>query len=304
MYQRTTFESAAKPETITAYSWTVQDARAAVFLLHGFRSHTEFNYLRSDSPMELCIYGDGKTSNDSSLIRELNLRGISVYGHDHVGHGRSTGLRAYFPTFRTLVDDLLTHISVIDKRDDLSNNNLPVFLIGHSMGGTVAIIAARDHPQMFAGILTSSAATEPPANMFGIVGRIQSALSGITSVLIPTAELVTMPKSINDDLQAMFDADPLNSTCGIRARVGREILDVYDDISKTAHKVSVPIFSSSGDLDTIVNPEAAIRFHEKVSSSDKTYLPAKGRWHNVFAEAGRENSWRIYADWIAARVEN
>lgn len=301
-YQRTTFESTAKPEMIAAYSWTVPDAKAAVFVLHGFRSHTEFNYLRNDSPTRLHIYGDGETDTDSSLIRELNLRGLSVYGHDHVGHGRSTGLRAYFPTFRTLVEDLLTHIRTIDKRDGLTTNNKPIFLIGHSLGGTVAIIAARDYPQMFAGIATSSAATEPPANMFGIVGRIQSALSGITSILIPTAELVTMPKSLDADLQAVFDSDPLNTSCGIRARVGREILNTYANISETAHTIITPFLSSSGELDTIVNPQAAKRFFENASSTDKTYIPAKGRWHNMFGEAGREEIWSTYSDWIDNRT--
>lgn len=301
-YQRTTFESVAKPETIAAYSWTVPEAKAAVFVLHGFRSHTEFNYLRNDSPEKLFIYGEGETDADSSLIRELNLRGLSVYGHDHVGHGRSTGLRAYFPSFHTLVEDLLTHIRIIDRRDGLSANNKPIFLIGHSMGGTVAIIAARDYPQMFAGIATSSAATEPPANMFGIVGRIQSALSGITSILIPTAELVTMPKSIDDNLQAVFDSDPLNSTCGIRARVGREILDAYADISKTIQTFTVPFLSSSGELDTIVHPQAARRFYEKASSTDKTYIPAKGRWHNIFGESGCEEMWTIFGNWISDRI--
>lgn len=155
-HQRMTFESTAKPETITAYSWTVPDVKAAVFLLHGFRSYIEFNYLCSDSPVRLCNYGDGKTDADSSLIRELNLRGLSAYGHDHVGHGRSTGLRGYFPSFRSLVDDLLSHIRIIDERDSLTENHKPIFLIGHSMGGTVAINAARDYPKLFAGIAVSS----------------------------------------------------------------------------------------------------------------------------------------------------
>lgn len=299
-----TFASTVPGETITAYSWTVDRPKGAVFLVHGFRSYVQYNFLRSDQPKpeHLCLYGEGATPEDSSLVRELNLRGLSVFGHDLVGHGRSTGIRAYFPSFAALVADLLVFVDKIDRDHNLSASGVPKFLIAHSLGGTIAITAARDHPTKFAGMALSSAATEPPAGMFGLLGRIQCTLSAITSALIPLTEIISLPKN-NDKLrQAMFEADPLNTQCGVRARVGYEFLRAYADIAATMHTVTVPFLTASGELDTLVNPAAAKRFYEAAASEDKKYHPAPGVWHNLLVEDGCQEIWHMFADWITERV--
>lgn len=325
------FASVYKPETIAAYSWTVDQPRGAVFIVHGIRAHTRFNFLRHDSPTSLCNYGaptnakleteteteiggggegegegedKGKElKKNSSMVRELNARGLSVYGHDHVGHGESTGERVYFPKFQTLVDDLLSHIRLIDAKHDLSANKLPVFLLAHSLGGTVAIAAARDHPTLFTGMALSSAATEPPANMFGIIGRIQSMLSGVTSALIPKTVVVPLPRNEDSLLQLIFEADPLNSpNLGIRARVGREILTAYKQIANTYHQITVPFITAVGERDTVINPAGAKRFYERTSSADKTYHLANNCWHDLLFEQDYEKIWKMFADWISDRA--
>lgn len=300
-YETHTFASATKPETIAAYSWKVRNPIGAVFLLHGFRSHIHYNFLRNDTPKTLHQYGEASTPTDSSMIRELNTNGLSVYGHDHVGHGRSTGLRAYFPAFQTLVTDLLTHVQEADARDSLKSNHVPVFLLAHSLGGTVAVTAALQNPTAFDGLVLSSAATEPPASMFGLVGRVQSALSFITSAIIPQTELLGMPKCEDKELQAMFDSDPLNTPCGIRARVGYEILNAYADIAAKTHSITLPFLTISGELDTLVHPDAAERFHNSAASTDKTLHAAKDRWHNLLVEEGREAIWEMITTWVVER---
>lgn len=298
-YSEATLPSAFKPQTIQTYRWIPPTTNAAVFLLHGFRSHARFNFLRNDLNDSLHKYG---TEAESSFIRELNSRNLAVFAHDHVGHGRSTGLRAYFPSFQTLVDDTLAHVRAVDSEFGFTNASTPIFLIGHSMGGTISIITARDNPTLFAGVALSSAATEPPANMFGLVGKIQRSLSGITSVIIPTAQLVALPKSIDADMEALYRSDPENCTEGIRARVGREMLNAYQDISSRIQEVSFPFLAAYGEFDTLVNPTAATRFCEKSSSTDKTLQCAAGRWHNLFAEKGREDMWKMFVEWVAARI--
>lgn len=304
-FESYTFPSVQQSETISAYSWTVPNPQGAVFLLHGFRSHTRFNFLRNDSPESLYQYGATDSTDpfpltpktNTSLIRELNLRNLSVFGHDHVGHGSSTGLRSYFHSFQTLVDDLLQHIHL----KILAHNKIPIFLCAHSMGGTTAIATALQHPSLIAGVALSSAATEPPANSFGFVGKIQYLLSGVTSLLIPTTVVVQMPKSDDGRLQMIFESDPLNSTIGIRSRVGRELIVAYNDIADSVKEMTVPFITASGENDTLVNPQAAKRFYERALSTDKKYFQADGRWHNLFAEDGCEDVWKEFADWIQER---
>lgn len=297
--EQSTRPSSVPGETLATYRWVPPGPPAgAVFLLHGFRSHARFNFLRHESVHAMQLYGD---AHGSSLVRELNERGLAVFAHDHVGHGASTGLRAYFPAFSVLVADAVAYVRAVDDELGFTQAALPIFLVGHSMGGTVAIIAARDNPGMFAGIALSSAASEPPESLFGLSGRIQLALSGLTSTLVPKMELLALPKSTDPELQAQFEADPLNCTEKLRARVGREFVDAYANISARIADIKVPFLTASGENDTLVNPAAAKRFHDGASSQDKTWFEAKGRWHNLFVEAGKEELWVLFADWIAAR---
>ncbi|KAI0563893.1 Serine aminopeptidase S33 [Gracilaria domingensis] len=304
-YSESSLPSSFQSEQLKLFSWLPEQPwRAAVFLQHGFRSHAHFNFLRNDNPSKRGIYGDGSNPNDTSLIRELNTRQLAVFAHDHVGHGRSTGVRAYFPSFKTLVDDAITHIRQVDAEHELTKREIPIFLLGHSMGGTISILVAREAPTLVKGIALSSAATEPPANMFGLMGKINRALSGITSWLFPYLEVMKLPKSPDAELQAIFQADELNcNDQGIRARVGREFLNAYEDISKNAQTFDSPFLSVHGENDTLVNPLAAKRFYDAAVSEDKTLQTGTGRWHNIFTENGKEEMWFLFADWISERCK-
>lgn len=299
-FAQSTHPSTIPGQTLATYHWQSPTTPvAAVFLLHGFRAHTRFNFLRNDSPSSLHNY-DGPSS---SLIHHLNQKSISVHGHDHIGHGDSTGLRAYFPSFQSLVDDFLSNVNRTNLFYEYTQKNIPIFIIGHSLGGTVAIAAMRKAPQLFKGACLSSAASEPPAGMFGLVGKLQAALSGITSTLIPTVELVAVPTGNDEELTKLFRSDPLNcSDVKIRARVGREFLMAYKDINARVHEIKTPFLTVAGEFDTLVNPQAAQRFYEGASSTDKQVKVAKGRWHNLLVEKGKEEIWLWFSEWIQQRV--
>ncbi len=82
--------------------------------------------------------------------------GISTYRFDHRGHGRSEGERTFFTDFNELLDD--THEVV--KMAVSENPDIPVFLIGHSMGGfTVSLYGVKYPDERLKGIVTSGALT-------------------------------------------------------------------------------------------------------------------------------------------------
>ena len=82
--------------------------------------------------------------------------GVGTYRFDHRGHGRSKGERTFYSDFNELLDD--THVVV--NMAIAENPDIPVFLIGHSMGGfTVALYGAKYPDQRLQGIVTSGALT-------------------------------------------------------------------------------------------------------------------------------------------------
>jgi pimeloyl-ACP methyl ester carboxylesterase len=98
-----------------------------LLLLHGWMFSADLNWY--------CAYAP------------LAEAGYRVLALDHRGHGR--GLRTPEPfTLKACADDaaaLLAHLKVP-----------PVMAVGYSMGGPIAAILARDHPQLVAGLVLSA----------------------------------------------------------------------------------------------------------------------------------------------------
>ena len=76
------------------------------------------------------------------VVKELNGANILVYRYDARGHGKSEGKRGYLNTMFELVEDLKVVVNLAKKE----NPNLPIFLIGHSMGGHTCALFGTKYP--------------------------------------------------------------------------------------------------------------------------------------------------------------
>jgi 3-oxoadipate enol-lactonase len=104
-----------------------------------------------DGPTVLLLHGWMATAdlNWWGAYHDLAAAGYRVLALDHRGHGR--GLRPMEP-FRLLdcahdAAGLLTELGVA-----------PAFVVGYSMGGAIAQLLARDHPELLAGLVLSGTA--------------------------------------------------------------------------------------------------------------------------------------------------
>jgi alpha-beta hydrolase superfamily lysophospholipase len=119
-------------------TWERDDPERIVVLVHGYGEHI------------------GRYEHVAAAFVE---GGAVVWGHDHLGHGRSEGERVLVADFETLVDDL--HGLVTAARE--AHPGLPVVLVGHSMGGMIATRYAQRHPEELAGLVVSGPILGEPA---------------------------------------------------------------------------------------------------------------------------------------------
>ena len=91
-------------------------------------------------------YGSHLWSNFDVIGTYFARRGYLVFGHDNLGHGRTTGERAQLST--TLEEDfalpVVAHCRARKRLD--GTNGIPLFILGHSFGSLISLIAAARAP--------------------------------------------------------------------------------------------------------------------------------------------------------------
>jgi alpha-beta hydrolase superfamily lysophospholipase len=90
------------------------------------------------------------------VIEALVSAGLTVYGNDHRGHGRTAPSAAHFGDFGEggfdlLVEDMI-RLSRVDKEE---NPNKQFILLGHSIGSFAAQQYALDHSREINGLVLS-----------------------------------------------------------------------------------------------------------------------------------------------------
>lgn len=119
----------------------------------------------------------------AELIDDLNRAGYSTYALDHRGQGASGRMlpnpqKGYVASFDDYVTDLHTFVTTVVKPDTTTK----VFLVAHSMGGAVALLAVDAYPEDFAAVVTTSPMLELNTGAFPapIASTLGAAACGAT----------------------------------------------------------------------------------------------------------------------------
>ncbi len=276
-YQEDFFKS-NKPLRIYYQGWLPETEPKAVFMLiHGLAEHS------------------GRYSN---VVNRLVPSGYAVYGHDHIGHGKSEGRRLYVERFEDLTDTLHTFYEKIKTW----HPDKPIFLLGHSMGGLIGTVYLLDFQSDFSGAILSGPSVKVPDHISPatiIVGKI-------LSKLLPEFGLMQLESSSISRDPAVVQAyihDPLVCTGKMSARLAAELLKATHRVTIEASKISLPILIVHGGADKLVDPDGSQTFYEKLKSTDKTIRIYDRLYHEVFNEPEHEQVLKDIAVWIEERLK-
>lgn len=237
----------------------MENARGAILIAHGLGEHSG-RYAR--------------------LTKDLTSVGFSVFSYDHRGHGLSQGKRGHIARFQEYLDDL--EIMIEKFRSPLSKDT-PFFLLGHSMGGLIALNYAQQRGDTLNGVIASSPglapAQKPPA--------AKVAAARMMSVLMPAFsfdnELEVQFLSHDQNVVDAYLADPLVHR-RITARWGIEFMKTTEDTMKNAHLLRIPVLMQAAGDDRLTNPEASRTFFTNVASDDKAFRYYEEMYHEIYNE--------------------
>jgi acylglycerol lipase len=221
--------------------------------------------------------------------------GLKVVVADHRGHGRSGGKRL-------MVRDLSEYSADLDTLRTLELlEGRPTYLLGHSMGGCIALDYALDHQDVLEALVLSAPAVLPGDDISPLLIRVAKVLGKVVPGL-PGQKLSSASISRDPAVVAAYDADPLNHRGKLPAGVGGAMLRTMDTFPARLPSLRLPLLVLSGTGDTIVNPEGARLVDRLAGSSDKTLKEYDGLFHEVFNEPEKELVLGDLRDWMKAHL--
>jgi len=258
-------------------SWLPEgEIKAVILMIHGIAEHS---------------------GRYEQLARGFANAGYGFYCHDLRGHGKSAGKRCNIKRFSEFINDLNLFLELVKKEQ----KGKIVFLMGHSMGGTIAATFASTNQDNLAGLVLSGTST----NMNVAVSPLLVACSKIMSTLFPNMGTKRIDASAISRDQKIVEAyvhDPLVFREKIRARIGTELLQTMRRLPSQVPAINKPILLMHGTADRLSDPGGCRILFERLGSTDKTLKLYEGFYHEVFNEPGCEVVLKNILDWLEAHL--
>jgi alpha-beta hydrolase superfamily lysophospholipase len=239
------------------------------------------------------LHGLGDHSGLYPMVSDYFLpRGVAVRAPDLRGNGRSPGQRGYIGRWRELRDDLRCFLARV--REEIPD--APLFLLGNSLGGLLALDFALEDPAPLRGVI----AIAPPLGALGVPAPLLF-LGRVLSRVWPRFSLQTgMDLSGLSRDPAVVDevlADPLFHRRGT-ARLSTEVTATIARVQAAAPRFPLPVLVLHGEADRMVPPDGSRAFVARVGHPDKRLIVYPGAYHVLLADLDQDRVLADIAEWI------
>lgn len=245
--------------------------KAALVLIHGLGEHS------------------GRYTN---LVSALNARDIAIYSMDNRGHGRTPGQRGFIKQW----DDFREDVRSLIQLTAVSEPGVPLFLMGHSLGGLIAFEYALRYPGGLRGLILSA----PGLSTEGISPVILK-ISMFLSKVWPTLSLPTgldgVAISRNPEVVAAYKSDVLVHSV-TTPRLASEGVAAIDYVLTHAPELKLPLLMLHGDADSIVPANATRSVFNTIPLTNKRYISYPGSYHEPHNDLDWQQVVQDIGDWI------
>jgi len=250
-----------------------QIPRAILIIVHGLAEHS------------------GRYKN---VVEYFVPKGYAVYGFDQRGHGRSEGARCYVDRFSDLITDLHTFVTMVRG----FHPGTKLFMVGHSIGGTIATAYAIQYQNELAGLVLSGAGLKAGDS----ITPLMKLMARVLSAILPKMGVSTIDASAISKDKAVVDAyvnDPLVYRGKVSARLGSELLTMMDKyLPAKIPELKLPLLIMHGTIDHLMNKEGSALLYNTASSTDKTLKFYEGYYHEIYNEPERLQVFSDVEAWL------
>lgn len=250
------------------------DAKAIVLIVHGVCEHCgRYAYLAD----------------------ELNKSKIGVFRFDLRGHGKSFGERGHISDFLDYSKDVDEFVSLIKQKYP----ELPIFMLGHSMGAFISVTYALNFPNRINGqVLSGLPAIDLPLPTIKM-------LKLLPYNMLPMIRLGNdLGKVVSRDplVVKSYIEDPLNLKKATIKMSGEMFIKGPIWLYSKAKEYSLPCLLLHGEIDLIVTPASSLWFFNEISSKDKNRITYPELYHEIYNEKEKDIVIADTVKWINIHI--
>lgn len=261
--------------TLFRRAWLSPDPRRALILVHGLADHSG-RYDRVGSWF----------ATHESAVHAFDLR----------GHGRSDGPRCHVDRFDEYVDDLQAFIETVRRE----HPGQPIVVMGHSMGGLIAISLLSERELRVHALVVTAAALAigaAPSSLERLGARWLRRLRPLSSVplRIDAQALCRDPEIVRRYLE-----DPLIPR-RMTVSLALEFIDAAERTAQCGAALRVPTLLLHGDMDALCLARGARNFSNQMRTPGRKLLVYPKLRHELLNEPEQEQVFEDALIWIRER---
>ena len=245
------------------------------------------------------VHGIGEHSGRySALAAELVRARFTCVSLDLPGHGEASGPRGDIPSWPKLRDQIVPAMFTATRGLPDQPADLPIVLLGHSMGGVIALERALANPRELHALVLSAPAlkTEMPPWW-------KLALANVARVATPAGGF---PNGLDIDgisrdpeVVRAYRTDPL-----VHDRISPRTYFAFNEARQRCRReirtLQVPTLMLQGMADRVVDPRGALEAAGAAPHGMIRFVTLHDAFHEVFNDPGREAVIRDLAAWLDA----
>ena len=262
-------------------SWTPATPRGVIVIIHGLAEHS------------------GRYQDTAEF---LSANGWAVYACDLRAHGLSPNPPKAGRVHVDRFEDYFRDVDALTGLASEKHRELPLYLLGHSMGGLISIRYALEKPTGLAGVIVSSPAlgTHPEFQPALFLKLLVSILSRLAPRLLFASDLDTRAISRDPDVVKAYIDDPLVSQ-KVSARWYGEITKSMKKAHEGAASLRVPVLLMQSGADRLVDPDAPGRWAKTTPEGLVELVVWDGLYHEMLNEPEKDRVRSRLLEWLDAR---
>jgi acylglycerol lipase len=258
--------------------------RVAMLCIHGFTMHKG------------CYAAFGK---------EMAKDGIATYAIDMRGFGESKDTREHTELdFDGCLVDIKAQLEQIHK----DYPDLPLIILGESMGGAIALRATALYPSLVSGLISSvpardrTAITEGEAKV-GVKAGVRTILGGYSKPMDNVAMAAVNKISGKEELRSQWTNDPLMRTDFSAKEFLQFDKFMANNLAAAEMVKNTPVLFIQGTNDKLIRPSGTWKLYERLATPNRQLVLSENSEHLIFEEAQfRPDDLSFVTTWIDKNI--